>query len=278
MLFLGNSGTGKTGALASLADAGYNVRILDLDNGAEILVNLLTSSKSRYSKEAASRVSVCTLTEPMRNLNGKLIPVKATVWVNLVKMLDHWKDGEEDLGKITTWGPKEVLVIDSLSMAANAAMNFHLQMNGRLVQGSTGNEYRRDIGGAQGLVENLLQLLFDDGIKCNVIVNSHIAYVDDPGQGEIDPDKRDQTGYPNAVGKALSPKIPRYFNSCLMAKTEGAGSATKHKIFTKSQGMVNLKSSAPLDVQVSYPLETGLADYFKALQRGYSEIENNTIS
>ena len=41
MLFIGDSGSGKTGALASLAAAGYNLRILDVDNGVDILANLL---------------------------------------------------------------------------------------------------------------------------------------------------------------------------------------------------------------------------------------------
>jgi hypothetical protein len=268
LLFVGDSGTGKTGALASLADAGYRLRILDLDNGIDILRNLILSPKTKYNPGCINNISAITLTEKMRPVNGKLIPVKATVWTNMVKLLDYWKDEGEDLGKVETWGVDDVLVIDSLSMVGIAAINFHLQINGRLMTGSTGNEYRRDIGQAQSMMENLLQLLYDDNIHCNVIVNSHIAYVDDPGEAGKDAVDRSQTGYPNALGKALSPKIPRYFNTVLMAKTEGSGSSTRHRIFTKSQGMVNLKSSAPLDVPLSYDLSTGLAEYFRALQKG----------
>ena len=37
ILYLGNSGAGKTGSLVSLVEAGYNLRILDMDNGVGIL-------------------------------------------------------------------------------------------------------------------------------------------------------------------------------------------------------------------------------------------------
>ena len=45
MLFIGPSGAGKTGALASLASAGYNLRILDMDNGLDVLANVLNDPK-----------------------------------------------------------------------------------------------------------------------------------------------------------------------------------------------------------------------------------------
>jgi len=37
LLFIGDSGTGKTGAMTSLVKEGYNLRILDLDNGLDAL-------------------------------------------------------------------------------------------------------------------------------------------------------------------------------------------------------------------------------------------------
>ena len=59
MLLLGDSGAGKTGALASLAQAGYNLRILDLDSGVDVLRNLLGDN-------AAANVESVTLTDPMK--------------------------------------------------------------------------------------------------------------------------------------------------------------------------------------------------------------------
>lgn len=272
LLLMGDSGSGKTGALASLAAAGYNLRILDFDNGIDALFNYLSDPKSAYPKEALARVHYRTLTEPMRNVMGRLIPAKATVWQETTKMLDHWKepaaaDGTViDLGKISTWGSDDVLVIDSLTMLSNGAMNFHLQMNGALGGIRTANEHRRDIGAAQDLMERLLQLLYDSSIKCNVVVISHITYVSETGATPMEGESTPMKGFPSALGRALSPRIPRYFNSMLLVSTQGAGAATKHKIFTQSQGLIAAKTSAPLKVLPSYPIETGLADYFKAVR------------
>jgi Tfp pilus assembly pilus retraction ATPase PilT len=37
ILVAADSGSGKTGSLASLVDAGFNLRILDFDNGLSVL-------------------------------------------------------------------------------------------------------------------------------------------------------------------------------------------------------------------------------------------------
>lgn len=251
LLFIGDSGSGKTGALASLASAGYNLRIADLDNGLDVLSNLLSDPKSPYDKDALGRVSYQTLTDPMRNVGGRLIPRQATVWQRLVKLLDGWKTDTEDYGPLSTWTPQDILVIDSLTLASNAAMNFICSMNSRLGQ----QPHQSDWYGAQSLIESLLQMLYDDGIKCNVIISSHIVYI-----GE---DNGPQHGYPASLGKALSPRIGRYFNSVLMARTTGSGTAIKRKILTNSTHLVELKNTAPLKVSAEYDLSTGLADYFR---------------
>lgn len=257
LLFVGDSGGGKTGALASLSVAGYNLRIVDTDNGLDVLRNLLTDPQSPYVKadpSAVDRVQYVTLTNPKKNINGKLIPSGATVWPRLAQLLAHWKDGEVDLGPITTWTPQEVLVIDTLTTVSTAALDFILSMNGRLGQ----RPQLQDWGAGQDLVEQLLQMLYDDSVKCNVIVNCHITYI-----GEENGPLR---GYPNTLGKALPPKVGRYFNSILMTKTTGSGSAMRRKILTNTSGVVELKNTAPMRVKAEYPLESGLADYFMAVR------------
>jgi hypothetical protein len=281
LLFIGDSGSGKTGALASLAAAGYNLRIIDVDNGIDVLKNYLTNPDSAYYKQnpkAAENVRYVTFTEKKRNLSGRLVPATATVWQKTINMLADWKEKEEDgtefkLGPITTWTPQDVLVIDSLSFLSEAALNFHLMMNSALAAVRTQNEARRDIGAAQNLLRDLLGMLFDESVKCNVIVTSHITFVNDTGgkPGAETPEEKatmgTPNGYPSAIGRALSPHIPRYFNSMLIARTN---LANRREIFTISQSVggqiINAKSSAPLAVKPKYPLETGLADYFKAVR------------
>lgn len=263
MLLLGDSGSGKTGSLCSLAAAGYNVRVIDLDNGLDICKNLLTSPNSPY-KSGAEHFNYITITDPMKIASGKLIPAKATVWNRASNLLYNWKevkpqDAEEtwigdDFGSVLSWTTNEVLVIDSLTMLCTAALNFVLAMNGRL----GGQVQQNDWFAAQNLIESLLQMLYDDAVKCNVIVCCHITIHGEDGGA--------QRGLPLSLGKALSPKIGRYFNSCLMAKSSGQGANVKQKILTRTNGIVELKNTAPLKVLPEYPLETGLVDYFKAVR------------
>lgn len=265
LLLMGDSGAGKTGSLASLASEGFNIRMLDLEAGAPILKSVISSEKSIYKKESAQRFSILTLTETFKEANGRLIPTSAKVWPNTVKFLGNWTDGELKLGSILTWGENDVLVIDSLTALGTAAMNYHLSQNGRLGSIPAGNEWRRDIGMAQQMVENLLAMLADGNVKCNVIVISHVTYVDEqnPMQPTMPGESAVRIGFPSSIGKALSPKIPRYFNSVLLARTD---IGNKRFIFTKPQGQIPAKSQAPLQVKDKYPLETGLAEYFKAVR------------
>jgi hypothetical protein len=265
MLLIGDSGSGKTGALASLADAGYNLRILDLDNGIDILANIIKDPKSPYKKESLDRVFYETVTDKMKNVNGKLMPAKATVWQRSMKLLDNWKTEEQDpqdatkkittsdFGPITTWTPKDVLVLDSLTFLSTAALNLQLSMNSRLGQAPQ----QQDWYAGQQMIEGMLQMLYDEEVKCNVIVNCHITFIGDDNV---------QHGYPASLGKALPPKIGRYFNSMIMAKTTGSGANQKHKISTLSSPLVELKNTNPLRVKADYPLEFGLAEYFRDIR------------
>ncbi len=264
MLLIGDSGSGKSGALASLAAEGYNLRILDLDNGLDVLKNYLTDPTSEYVKRnpnAAANVRFQTITDQMKNVGGRLQHAKATVWQRTVAQLSNWVELDDkgaaiagtELGSITTWGSQDVLVIDSLTMLSNAALAFVLAMNGRLGQ----HPQLQDWGAGQTLIESLIQMLYDENVKCNVVVNCHVSYIGEEGN---------QKGYPNTLGKALPPKIGRYFNTILMAKSSGSGAATKRQIVTNPTGMVELKNTAPLRVAPAYDLATGLAEYFRAVR------------
>jgi|SRR5215831_8556002 len=245
LLLIGDSGAGKTGSLASLADAGYNLRIIDLDNGLDALRNLLSDPKSRYDKLAITRVKYKTITETSVNISTvPNSPRSATVWTRMVNSISHWKDGKEDLGPITSWTTEDVLVIDSLTLAGIAAMNF-------AAVGQTVRDNRNLYFGAQNLLENLVQNLYSEAVKCNVIITSHISYIENEAQIV--------RGYPTTIGRALSSKIGRYFNSVLLIKTEGKN----RKIYTSPTSFVELKNAAPLRVKDTYEIHSGLADFFK---------------
>lgn len=249
MLFIGDSGTGKTGALASLVKEGYSLVILDFDNGLDILVNLLMEEPN--ADELLSRVTYATCTDKFKAINGNLVPDgQPKAYATAMKLLTNWKTDDEDLGAATTWDDKTILVVDSLTFMSNAAFRYVDFINNF-------KDPRMTYGSAMSLIEDTLGLLYSDAIKCNVIVNSHIAF--------IETDSGTNKGYPSSIGKALSPKIPRYFNTVLQAKVVGAGASAKRKIRTVPDGSIDIKTAiVPGKLPNELPLETGLADFFKA--------------
>lgn len=275
LLYIGDSTSGKTGSLASLAAAGYKLRIMDWDNGLDILVDYLTNPDSPYVKhnpDCIKNVSFVTLTDTVKNINGRLQVAKSEAWPKTMKLLMDWDDGDNKLGAATTWDRDTFLVGDSLTFLSRHAENYDHFMNGNLGKTLTQNEGRRAVGRAQSLIKQFLDAIYDDSVKCNVIITSHITTVTDAGGA---PGAEGQPaagqGYPSAVGRALSPQIPRWFNNMLVAKaTPVGGSKMKRAIYTTPQlvagQIVSVKTSAPLRVKAEYPIETGLADFIKDLR------------
>lgn len=275
MLYIGHTGAGKTGSTVALAAAGYNVRILDLDKGTELIADYVRNPKSIYrlpraglwTKEqadsVASRITYVPLDETisiLKSPNAGMQPVpKGDLWGKVSDQLNEWKDvgvdGKEiSLGNIGTWGPKDVLVVDGLSRLAQAAFNWQLKLGGRL----TSRPEQSDYLNAQGAIERLLLMLYSSEVSCNVIMICHIAIAEN--------ESGIARGFPQTIGKALAPKIGQYFNHALMAKASGQGDKASRVILTNTSGIVELKSAAPLRVKSEYPIETGLAEYFRDIR------------
>jgi len=194
LLLTGDSGSGKSGALASLVKAGYKLRILDMDNGLDPL-------KTYVMKECphlVDNVEYRTLRDNYKTTAAGPKVDKPRAFVDAMKMLDHWKYEDVDLGKPSDWGPEVICVLDSLSFFADAAFDWAEGMN------PTAKDPRQWFYSAQQAVESALALLTSGSFKTNVIVTAHVRYTTgDDGRNK---------GYPNAIGSALGPTIPRYFN------------------------------------------------------------------
>lgn len=255
MMLLGDSGAGKTGALVSLIKAGYRVHVLDLDNGTDIIRNMLRGDP------AIANFSTVLLTDGFRVSGVNIIPT-ANAYGNLIKALGDYKP--------ETRGDKDILVLDSLTFAGRAAVRFVLNLNGRVGDLPGWNDYLT----AQGLLDKLLAALYSETTKCNVIVLSHVREIsktrqemDSKGRMITVEEEGTRKGYAETgAGKALSPTIGRFFNSVLLADIEGSGQAARRIIRTVPHENIGLKNSNPAVVRPFYPLATGLADYFSALR------------
>lgn len=261
MILLGHSGSGKTGALASLACAGYKLRILDYDKGLESLVSAIQTQ----CPDALDNVAFRQLSDKMISSGGKVIPKgvpKAAS--NGLSMLDKWKftsdDGEEeDLGKPSEWGRDTFLVVDSLTHLCNSALRYVQVLNSN----PGGKVTQPEWGAAQQLIEQMLTLLYSDDFKTNVIITAHIAYIQEgDSKDEKGNDQGEIKGQPMSLGRSLPPKIPSYFNHMLLMTTRGGGAHKKRLLSTVPSGVIDTKS--PIiggKLPKELPIETGLAQY-----------------
>lgn len=243
LLLIGDSGTGKTGALASLIKSGVRTRILDFDN--KIAGGILPILVRRDCPDKLKDVQF----EPLRDnfkasALGPIIDGQATAFTRGLSLLDKWSDGTEP----KKWGPDHLLVLDSLTFFSDAAYNWAKGMN------PSAKDPRQWFYTAQQVVENTLVMLTSANFNTNVIVIAHVSYQNRP-DGTM-------KGYPASVGQALGPTIPAYFEN--MALTHVVGG--KRLIQTVPTALIDLKNPAAFKMGQSYPVETGLAEFFTIIK------------
>jgi hypothetical protein len=168
-------------------------------------------------------------------------------------MLDHWKFDGVDLGPPGQLGPEWVVVLDSTTFMSDAAFRWREPLTPKSREGKY--DIRAVYKDSQDAIESVLALLTSESFCANVIVISHVRYVDNP-----DGTKK---GYPTAVGSALSPQIPRYFNSVALAQTGPGG---KRQIQTAATAMIDLANPASFKMLPTLPIETGLATFFETVR------------
>lgn len=273
------SGTGKTGALAALANAGYKLAILDFDNGLDVLMT--------YTRpECLKNIHYVTLQDEMEVtsvMHGKLKAKQAmetlspsqlhppTAYPKALKLLNRWREKEVkdkegnittpavDLGKTQHLGEDWFVVIDSMTMLGRWMMFY--------VQARAGHDtiWRGDWGVAMEMQENLTQLVCSSNYKTNVIVNAHVktatAETDEKGNVVESKSDRGEIGhkYPSWLGSTLPPKAQRYFNNALTLEEQtGTG---KREIKTFGVQDMTLKSTAPKALDKKYPLKLDAEGY-----------------
>jgi hypothetical protein len=242
LLLLGDAKSGKTTSLESLVNAGYLLRILDMDN----LLDGLKDKVMRDCPALAKNVEFITLRDKYKSgPTGPMLDGPATAFIRAMKLLDNWPD----LGKPRDWGTDVILVIDGLSRLCDAAYDYHLSIGGPKADG------RAVYGAAQDAVEMVLANLTSDSFQTNVIVVCHSMYMDLPdGTKKI---------FPQGVGQKLSPKIPSYFPVYIRYKNN----AGKRVIQIESDVMIDLAMpKLGAFAGKTLPIETGLATIFETLR------------
>ena len=265
-LFIGDSKSGKTGALTSLVAAGYKLRILDFDNGLDVLKQFVLNE----CPDKIGNVEYRTLQDKRKGTSaGSIIDGSAQAFIRGIEMLDKWKykEGTEiiDLGKPYQWGPDCILVLDSLSRFSDAAYDWQEQL---VVPGKSGLvDNRAAYFEAQKAVIDAIQTVTGDNFETNVIIIAHVRYMEiggteDPKTGKMVGGI--SKGFPQSVGSAICSQIPQFFNSYALFENSGG----KRTLRTTSTSLIDLANPKPFAMAKSYPISTGLADFFAVLRDG----------
>ena len=249
LLYIGDSGTGKTTSLASLVAAGYQLRVLDFDN----LLDSLIATVRRADPGTLNAIHYGSYRDRMRATpNGPIIDGQPRAFIDALKAIDVW----EDKSIPAKWGTNHILVIDSLTMMAKAAYWWAKGLQGAatIAEGVSMRGVRPEqfYHTAQQALLNLLSYVTASSFETNVIIIAHIKYIERDGITK---------GFPVAVGNAISPEIPSYFPSVALATKSG----TKRIIKTRSTAMIDLKNPRSFEAADEYDMDDGLARFFKVL-------------
>lgn len=244
IMLIGHSGSGKTGALTSLVKAGYKIRILDMDYGLDALVNHVKAE----CPDKLQNVSFMQFRDKTKiGPAGPMVVGAPKAFTSAVKALDLWEDGTVP----SDWGHDYILVVDSFTNLSRAAFAWARQMN------PTAKDPRQWYAAAQQVLEDTVATLTTDDFKAHVILMSHIELTT-KADGSVE-------GFASSIGKALGPKLPRFFNTLVALETQGSGKNVKRVLRTVPTGMLTLKNPAPMKIEAEYPIETGLATLFSKL-------------
>jgi AAA domain len=246
ILYLGDSSTGKTGSLVSLVEAGYKLRILDMDNGLDSLV----AFARKQCPDKLKNVSFETVRDKFKATKlGPTIDGVPVAYTKAVDLMSKWSDGTIP----SDWGEDHIFVLDSLSALGQAAYAWADNIN------PLAKDKRNIFFEGQKSIERVIAMLTSEQFKANVIIITHVQMKENEDTGIT-------RGYANALGSALGPVIPRYFNTMIQAKSEGSGKSLKRTISTVSSAMVDLKNPVPFKLDQVLPLETGMKTIFEKLK------------
>lgn len=251
----GPTGTGKTTALRTLADAGLEVFVLFTENGLESFlgawrdrgeevppnvhwhilrrpdVTFDTLAASAQKVNSLALESLAKLADPDRG--------KHTQFIDLLRALADFEDQRtgKRFGPVDKWGTGRVLAIDSLTGINPIALS--------LVVGGKPVKSQSDWGIAQDQVEKLLRQLCD-GCRCHFVLTAHIEREMDQVFGGVKLTV-------STLGRALAPKIPPMFSDVVLSYREG-----QSFLWSTDNAQADLKAR-------NLPIRSGLPQDFRQI-------------
>ena len=259
---MGDPGTGKTGSLIEVVNRMDELNlerifIADYDNGLDIL-------STKVKPENAEKVLFETFRDDYdAKAGGAQVSGGALsmAWPNSMQAMAKWPGYDKD---IMSLGPESLFVLDTITGAGDAAMNYARNI-------LKIDDNWRSVGEGMRLEDKLIQMLVSLG--CHVIIFSHIRFMGGGGQKVIE-DKggtsfkqevdsfSEGVGYPSVLGKQLPTQVCRHFNTVIEYKLVGKN----RKIRTVPEDRISLK--VPFDMKEELSQEHGLFEILKHYTQG----------
>lgn len=270
-MLVGYPGAGKTGSLASLANAGFKIRFLDYDGNLEPLL--------QYTKpEFLPNIDIVNLEDKLR-MGSRFTETSGIpeAFSTGLKLMDEWKykepDGTEiNLGRSKDWGMDTIVVLDSLTAMGLAA--FRRVRN--LLNKSATDTTQQVWGIAMAEQEAFIEKLTASSNRFHVIVLAHLVMIGPKdvmkGDSDLTVELKERTAnlvptrlFPSALGQQLPPKIGGHFPTLLEVKPKYSQTGKSSRIIrTVPQPELDIKVPAP-NLQAELPIETGMLTIFEAL-------------
>jgi hypothetical protein len=211
-LLLGDTGTGKTYSIRTLAEAGLEVFVLFTENG---MLTLRDTDPNKvhwhYIKPApfdinAMKTVASNISKAQFQQITAMVDVNKSKYGQLVDVLSAMASPVCDrTGKkfppMDTWGLDKVVVIDSLSGLSLMAL--------QLVIGGKPGTHEGEWGIAMGQIERLLNGICL-AVPTNFVLMSHIEREPNAIDGGL-------RLMASTLGKKLAPKLPRFFDEVIVA-------------------------------------------------------------
>jgi hypothetical protein len=273
-IILGSSGAGKTGALLSLAAAGYRLWVYDFENGYPILKN---GVRDKYPKLTISGpddtfvgdINVMQISNGFRAFAGKLVP-ESDGYSRFNDALASWKAPASNAPFwLYTLTSRDIVIPDSLT-SLGSMIQLHVMSQGGQISATDPTPKWQQYRPMKDYMYYTMGCLTNERMKAHLVVPAHIKEVTEGGEKHPDPKRPGEkmtvggheVGYPNCTGTEDSRLIGRFFNEMLFLTKEKDLRGTKRKFLTEAKDFMPLKSSAPFSIKPSYDIENGLAEFF----------------
>lgn len=229
ILLCGESGSGKTARIASLANCGDFDRVVvhDFDSGADVLRQMTTS-------QGADRLFYIPYQDNFSKTNGKLTP---EAWGEFTKNLQNgYEDADGKLPSIFQMTPRDVLVVDTITFAGEKAKTAVAATSSREISPNYDMNQMQWYNSVRWL-DFIIKAIMSNKVNTNVIITCHLRSLDE----------NSPKLWPFVITKDYSRQFGANFNNVWRLDSKVISSTEiKRTIRTMADSiMPSLKNSAP---------------------------------